>query len=105
MALSAFGVEDNRISKARDPKAPSAGRVGTAILAGPLHGLVAGKEGHKLRAAGNEFAGGALGGALGRGIEVASKGKLKGAGIGGSVGGIGAGVHRAHRKGHFKDEK
>jgi hypothetical protein len=109
--MSAFGVEDTRISKAdsdRPPKA-SAGRIASGALASPYHGLVAGKPGKKLRAAGNELGGGVLGGVGGRiAGTVLTRGKPVGAAIGSRVGVLGggaAGVVRAQGRGYYKPEK
>lgn len=113
----AFGVERaDMISKA-ETKAPpkaSAGRQATGALLGPYHGLVAGKKGHKLRAAGNELAGGMAGGVAG-GTAGAIPGIIArspaAAAIGGQIGttvgalaGKVAGTRRAQRMGHYKPE-
>lgn len=110
MAMSAFGVEDDRISKAdkhHGTLQASPGRLATGALLGPYHGLVAGRKGRKLRAAGNELggsmigsvAGGALAGALSRG-KASSAGALIG-----NYGGGAAGTERAQRMGHYKPER
>ena len=66
--ISAFEVE-HEVAKAEKKRASltasdaSVGRHLSAQAFGSGHGLVAGRKGHKLRAAGNEFAGAAAGGA------------------------------------------
>ena len=114
MNYSAFGVQDDRISKADDEPRPkaSAGRIATGALVPSWHGAIAGRKGHKLRAIGNEFGGGLLGGAAGRGAgalaTAATRGKVKGLRIGGgvtgSLAGGATGTVRAQKKGHLKRE-
>lgn len=112
----AFGVERGEVSKADTKKQPpaSAGRQVTGGLLGPYHGLVAGKKGHKLRAAGNEWAGGVAGGVGGSALGaipgiIARKPGLAFAGAelgatGGGIAGKVAGTRRAQRMGHYKPE-
>lgn len=84
----------------------SVGRHVSTQLFAPVHGLVAGKKGHKLRAAGNEI-GGAVGGTVAGGAigALATRGSVGGRAAGqlaGQVAGVMAGVNRAQNKGHYK---
>lgn len=110
MYVSPFGIEHADINKAdkKQPKA-SAGRLATAAAFSPIHGLVAGKKGRKLRAGGNELAGGFIGSAPGQIMTRSSNPKVKAAGslvtTAGGIGGTIAGAQRAQRMGHFKTQK
>jgi hypothetical protein len=117
VSKSAFGVT-HPISKADDdhkqPRA-SAGRVAAGVVANPIHGLVAGKRGHKLAAAGSEAghaAGGAIvgtvaGGLVGR-LAGGEEGAKLGAKLGGNAGFASGAVHAVNNnqeKGRYKPEK
>lgn len=110
---SAFGVEDDRISKADDdaPETPkgrqsSPGRTAATVAFAPVHGAVAGRKGKKLRAAGSELGGGILGGLAGTAVDVATKGKTGGLGssVGGLTGVVLGGRHN-EKKGYLKPLK
>jgi hypothetical protein len=107
MTMSAFGVDDSRISKADEKKA-TGGRIATGAIVSGWHGAAAGKKGKKLRAMGNEVGGSALGSAAGSTLgAVVSRGKstgaLAGSMIGSYAGGAG-GTVRAQRMGHYKPQ-
>jgi len=90
----------------------SRGRLNAAMAFGGTHGLVAGKKGHKLRAAGNEV-GGSYAGAT-PGYAAMAHGAKRGSvremaagyagAVGGSMAGSRQGAKRAQRMGHFKEE-
>jgi len=125
VAAGAGAVETkNQLSKAVDvhkafsdladpgPTPPSTGRRIAAGLTGPLHPLVRGKKGKKLRGAGAELAGEIGGGVAGTladvGVGVASRGKVRTRGIGGTAGGIlgiQAALNHNQRRGYLKPEK
>lgn len=71
------------IAKAKKPDNPSAGRVVTGALLPVWHGAVAGKPGHKLKAAGYELGGTMIGAQPGAAV----------------------GTFAAHRAGHYKKQK
>ncbi len=111
MSESAFGIEHGvEISKAerKQPKA-SAGRLAAGTAFGPYHGVVAGKKGKKLRAAGNQF-----GGTLAGGVDGSVAGSIVGRGNptvtglaanAGALTGAYKGTKAAQRKGYFKKEQ
>lgn len=87
----------------------STGRKVTGTVFGVYHGLAAGRKGHKLRAAGNQFAGGVAGGVVGKlGATALTRGRSVGAaqagGLAGAAAGTLAGTNRAQNKGHFKPQ-
>ena len=101
--LSAFGVEHPTISKAARKQTNTKPASGGRIVAGSLvpfglHGAVAGKPGHKLRAWGNEFGGDIAGSIIG-GATRHPMGSLVG-----SVAGGAAGTVHAQRRGHYKKQ-
>lgn len=83
----------------RPKKGPSAGRIAATAGFYPLHGLVAGKKGSKLKAGGSELAGSLVGGAAGGAIAGPAGGMA-----GGIAGGV-AGMTYAHRKGFLKPDE
>lgn len=101
-------LSDAPIAKAEEKA--STGRVLAGSAFTGIHGAVAGKKGHKLRAVGNE-AGGAIAGSL-PGYAAAKIGAATGrrglvaagnmANISGTFAGGGLGTMRAHRMGHYK---
>lgn len=120
--MDAFGVGPaDEVSKAE--KKASAGRQALGGAFPGIHGAIAGKKGHKLRAVGNELGGATAGGVAGfgagaiGGMLVGRKlGGRVGAGVGSSIGGtvgsqIGnlaggvAGTKRAQKMGHYKKDK
>lgn len=89
---------------------PTAGRYAAGYAFNPVHGLVAGKKGHKLRAAGNELGGATLGSIAGSAAGAAlTRGKsapaIQAGGAAGAIGGVLGGVKRAQSKGHYKPQK
>ena len=123
MSDSAFGVEhvskkEAKTSGRMSGSEASAGRHASAYAFRGLHGAVAGKQGHKLRAVGNEVGIGAAGGLAGLGagaaITAASRGKIGpvtasgirgGLTAGGGVTGSMLGTNRAQNKGHYQKQK
>jgi hypothetical protein len=105
--VSPFGVEHVDISKAANTKKASPGRLATAGLFSPVHGVVAGKKGKKLRAGGNEFGGTLLGGIAGGTVAVIARkpGAFHPLSAAGGTGGAVMGAMRAQKKGYFKPEK
>jgi hypothetical protein len=98
--ISAFGVEHGEIYKLDvkrgikdigDEKYASHGRYAAGTVFSGPHGLVAGKKGKKLKAAGHEF-----GGALAGNVILP--------GVGGYAGGL-TGTHLAAKKGYYKKQK
>lgn len=90
--VSAFGVDMGEVSKKNTNKDyASAGRHATAIAFPGAHGLVAGKKGKKLKAAGHEVAGAVVGGSVAPGV--------------GGMYGTAVGTNRAHRKGYYKPDE
>ena len=89
---SAFGVDHGDFSKKKEHwthgSNMSAGRAVTAGLFPGTHGLIAGKKGKKLKAAGHEFAPALASGSLGIPL----------------VGGI-VGANAAQNKGYYKGSK
>jgi hypothetical protein len=109
MNLSAFGVEDGRISKA-ERKPASGGRTAAGMLFPGYHGALVGKPGKKLRSVGNELGGNIGGGLVGAtaGRLIARKNPAVGTMIGAQAGGLtggGLGTRRAHRRGYYKPER
>lgn len=103
---SAFGVDHGDFSKAE--KKATGGRQATAYLFPGFHGAVAGKKGHKLRAAGTELgtqAGGAIAGGL-VGGTVARKAPVVGSLMGTAGGAAGSiwGTQHAQKVGHYKKQ-
>lgn len=102
-----YRVKKRGTTVAKNENKASTGRLVAGATLGPYHGLVAGKKGRKLRAAGNEFGGAVAGNAAGALVGGAlSRGKLTAAGsVAGTYGGAAAGTARAQRMGHFKPQK
>lgn len=107
--LSAFGVEHGEISKEffgrerkkNKQKKASLGRLTAGTLAGGsgIHGAIAGKKGHKLRAMGNQ-----IGGGLAAGLPATMvAGPV--AGLPATLVGANIGTRRAQAMGHFKKQK
>ena len=99
--------KNGSLTVAKQQKKASGGRLAAGYLFPGTHGAVAGKKGHKLRAAGNEV-GGTIGGSLAGGIAGAAlthgKATSAGAAIGSGAGAV-AGTARAQKQGHFKLQK
>lgn len=112
---SAFGVvhviekDDDRSSGK-----PSAGRSVATYFGAPVHGLVAGRKGQKLKAAGSELghgiAGNAIGTGVGLGINAATHGAIghagiRAAGVAGTTAGLLQSASANNRKGRYKPQK
>jgi hypothetical protein len=103
MSESAFGIDHGDFSKAEKPKkptqGPSAGRYAAGAAFGWAHGGVAGKKGHKLKAAGTSFGTGTVGNLAGAALTRSS-----GGGGLGQLGGNMVGTKIAHNKGWLKPQ-
>jgi len=93
---SAFGVDHGyQVSKAKEDWTTSSnasgGRYATGMLFPGPHGLIAGKKGKKLKAAGHELGPAMAGGTVAPGI--------------GNYVGAGLGINAAQNKGYYKGSK
>jgi hypothetical protein len=107
------------VAKASERKKASPGRQALGAFFPGIHGAVAGRDGRKAKAAGNEIGGNLLGSvpgrvmtraagaAAGRGKVTAALGLAAGGNVAtgaGSLGGGLVGTRRAQREGHYKPE-
>jgi hypothetical protein len=120
---TAFKTGFKKSDSDRSSGNPTAGRTAAAFYGNPIHGLVAGRKGRKMAAAGGElgsavgggFAGRYAGAGIGAGIGAmtrkpgaAREGARIGARLGaygGSAGGLSAGVTSMNRHGLYKPQK
>ena len=100
--ISAFGIDHGTLSKRnaqyRERKKATGGRYVAGALAPGVHGLIAGRPGHRLQAASNEVAGGV---GMGIALPVFIRGNYMNPALAGVPIGAALGVHRAQKKGHY----
>lgn len=108
--IDAFGIERPDLISKQEKKA-SSGRLVLGGMFPGFHGVVAGKKGRKLRAAGNEAVGGMAGGVAGAtigGIAGAATRNPRiatGASNIGTIAGSIAGTQRAQSRGHYTKQR